>query len=45
VNLLADRALLAGFSRQERLIKPALLEKKAKEMAEQQARDPLDPRR
>jgi general secretion pathway protein A len=45
VNLLADRALLAGFSRQERPVKPALLERKAKEMAEQQARNPLDPRR
>lgn len=45
VNLLADRALLAGFSRQERVIRPPLLEKKAKEMAEQQARDPLDLRR
>jgi MSHA biogenesis protein MshM len=45
VNLLADRALLAGFSRQERPVKSALLERKAKEMAEQQARNPLDPRR
>ena len=41
VNLLADRALLAAFSRQERPVRPPLLERKAKEMAEQQARDPL----
>ncbi|HVN39492.1 MAG TPA: AAA family ATPase [Myxococcota bacterium] len=45
LNLLADRALLAGFSRQERPVRSALLERKAKEMAEQQARSPLDPRR
>jgi general secretion pathway protein A len=40
VNLLADRALLSAFSRQERPLRPAPLERKAKEMADQQARDP-----
>jgi general secretion pathway protein A len=45
VNLLADRALLAAFSRQEHPLRPALLERKAKEMPDQQARDPLGPRR
>jgi general secretion pathway protein A len=38
INLLADRALLSAFVRQERPIRPATLEQKAKEIADQQAR-------
>jgi len=38
INLLADRALLSAFARQERPIRPATLEQKAKEIADQQAR-------
>jgi general secretion pathway protein A len=45
VNLLADRALLAAFARQERPIRPELLERKAKDMADLQPRNPLAPRR
>jgi general secretion pathway protein A len=41
VNVLADRTLLAAFSRQEKPVRPDLLERKAKEMPDQQARDPL----
>jgi general secretion pathway protein A len=44
VNLLADRALLSGFSRQERPVSPELVERKAKEMADQQAHGPRTPR-
>ena len=40
INLLADRALLSAFSRQERPVLPSTLEKKAKEIADQQARPP-----
>ncbi|MGH0032364.1 MAG: ExeA family protein [Myxococcota bacterium] len=38
INLLADRALLAAFARQERPVLPSTLEQKAKEIADQQAR-------
>lgn len=41
VNLLADRALLAAYARQIRPVPPALLEAKAKTMADS-AGDPLD---
>ena len=41
VNVLADRTLLAAFSRQEKPVRPEMLERKAKEMPDQQARDPL----
>src|SRR5262249_52157571 len=41
VNVLADRTLLSAFSRQEKPVRPDLLERKAKEMPDQQARDPL----
>jgi len=42
LNLLADRSLLAAFSRQERPVTRATLEQKAKEIADQQSR-PLGP--
>jgi general secretion pathway protein A len=42
INLLADRALLSAFARQERPVLPATLEQKAKEIADQQSR-PLGP--
>lgn len=45
VNLLADRTLLAAFARQERPVRPDMLERKAKEMSDQQAPDLLVPRR
>ena len=38
INLLADRALLSAFARQERPVRTATLEQKAKEIADQQAR-------
>jgi hypothetical protein len=34
INLLADRVLLAGFSAQERPVSTRLIERKAKEIAE-----------
>jgi general secretion pathway protein A len=41
VNVLADRTLLSAFARQEKPVRPDTLERKAKEMPDQQARDPL----
>ena len=38
INLLADRALLSAFARQERPVRPVTLEQKAKEIADQQTR-------
>lgn len=40
INLLADRALLSAFARQERPIRPATLEQKAKEVAARQGGAP-----